>query len=57
MELGYDLLGASKKGKDMSTWSSQVIAVSRFMSLTISLWLCTLKPPPCSSLSPLDGLY
>ena len=42
MELGHDLLGVSKKGKDTSTWSSQAIVVSRFRSLAFSFWLCTL---------------
>ena len=42
MELGHDLLGASQKGMDASSWSSQAIAVSRFRSLAFSLWLCTL---------------
>ena len=42
MELGHDLLGARKKGKDAGTWSSQAIAVNRFRSLAFSLWLCTL---------------
>ena len=57
MELGHDLFGASRKGKDASMWLSQAIAASRYRSLAFSIWLCTFKPPPSSSLSPLDGLY
>ena len=58
MELGHDLLGARKKVKDASMWSSQVIAVSRFRSLASPIWLCTLSNPfPSSFLSLLDGLY
>ena len=36
---------------------SQAVAISRFRSLTFPSIMYTFKPPPSSSISPLDGLY
>ena len=50
MELGRDLLGASKKGTDASlpTWVEQLYSIG--LGFSFSLWLCTLLnpflPPP-----------
>ena len=49
---GRDLLGVSKKGKDVSKWSGQATAVSRFRVSFFPLVMYSFKPPPPSFLLP-----
>ena len=58
MELKHDLPGASKKGEDASMQIGPSSCNQQVQSLSFSLLvMCSIKPPPSSSFSPLDGLY